>query len=202
MFYSDNGPQFNCHSFQEFAEKWAFQHITSSPRYAQSNGFVERAVQTVKQVIKKALQERMDPDLALLCLRTTPVSEKIKSPMEMLMGRKAKANLPVCVRNYNVDREAINAALEERQLSQKHYYDQRAGPELPTLHTGQEVRVQSHQDGRWLPATVESNCTEPRSYVVRMENGGQLRRNRRQLHVEGGRSRYGRVYKPVDKFGH
>lgn len=200
ILYTDNGPQFSGHLFTNFAKEWAFQHITSSPRFPQSNGFIERAVQTVKNTLKKAKEDNTDPNMALLCLRTTPVSDQIKSPIELLMGRKAKANLPVCIRNQHADRDQINDALENRQWTQKHYYDQRAGTELPMLPAGQAVHVQNHTDGRWLPGVVEHQCTEPRSYVVSMDDGRQLRRNRRQIHMNGGCSKYGRVYKTVNKF--
>ena len=35
---SDNGPQFDSAEFAKFAKEWKFEHVTSSPRYAQSNG--------------------------------------------------------------------------------------------------------------------------------------------------------------------
>ncbi|KAI0227412.1 hypothetical protein LSAT2_022149, partial [Lamellibrachia satsuma] len=41
---SDNGPQFACEEFKLLAKRWEFEHITSSPRYPQSNGKVENAV--------------------------------------------------------------------------------------------------------------------------------------------------------------
>ena len=40
--------QYATFEFAKFAEEKGFTHITSSPRYPQSNGKVERAVQTVK----------------------------------------------------------------------------------------------------------------------------------------------------------
>ena len=39
---SDNGPQHDSHSYKQFSKKCG-----SSPRYPQSNGFIERQVQTV-----------------------------------------------------------------------------------------------------------------------------------------------------------
>jgi hypothetical protein len=65
---SDNGPQYSSHQYKTFAKEWGFQHDTSSPRYPKSNGFVERAIQTVKKTIKKALKSGDDPCLALLCI--------------------------------------------------------------------------------------------------------------------------------------
>ena len=34
---SDNGPQYASHEFAEFAKAYELQHITSSPRFPQSN---------------------------------------------------------------------------------------------------------------------------------------------------------------------
>ena len=41
---SDNGPQYAGQHFQNFCRQWGIQHVTSSPHYAQSNGFSERQV--------------------------------------------------------------------------------------------------------------------------------------------------------------
>ena len=45
---SDNGPQFASTELASFVKKWNFEHVTSSPRYAQSNGKTENVVKTVK----------------------------------------------------------------------------------------------------------------------------------------------------------
>ena len=62
---SDNMP-FNSRSFCDFANDWNFDLVWSSPRYPQSNGMVERSVQTVKMLLKKAKSEAKDPYIALL----------------------------------------------------------------------------------------------------------------------------------------
>ncbi|KAL5020156.1 hypothetical protein ScPMuIL_003048 [Solemya velum] len=144
VLYTDNGPQFSSHVFKSFAKDWLFQHITSSPRYPQSNGFIERMVQTVKNTLRKAKLDNVDPNLAMLCLRITPVNDKVKSPMELLMGRKAKSNLPIVLRNEHDDRDSVNDAMREQQDRQKFYYNNRSVKELPTLCSSQRVRVQDH----------------------------------------------------------
>ena len=50
---SDNGPLFVSAEFASFAKKWKFEHVTSSPHYAKSNGNAENAVKTVKRLFTK-----------------------------------------------------------------------------------------------------------------------------------------------------
>ena len=181
ILYTDNGPQFVAYSFAEFCDEWNVQHITSSPHYPQSNGFIESMVKTVKKTLRRAHKSHMDPQMALLCLRTTPVSSTLPSPMEMLMGRKAKSNLPVSIRNTLNDRDSIHQALLQRQATQAANYNSHAGPQLANLYIGQGVRVQDHLDGTWTVAKVIEKCDEPRSFVVETPNGSRIRRNRRHI---------------------
>ncbi|CAC5360355.1 unnamed protein product [Mytilus coruscus] len=51
---TDNGPQFACREFAQFAKEYGFVHTTTSPHYPQANGQAERFVQTVKNLIKKS----------------------------------------------------------------------------------------------------------------------------------------------------
>ena len=82
---SDNGSQFCCNQFKEFSQKWEFIHVTSSPVYPQSNGGVERAVQTAKTLMKKAFESGEDPDMSLLNHRNTPRDSVSGSPAQRLM---------------------------------------------------------------------------------------------------------------------
>lgn len=61
-----------------------------SPFFPQSNGEVERAVQTVRGLLKKAV----DPSLALMAYRVTPLANG-HSPEELLMGRRTRTLVPV-----------------------------------------------------------------------------------------------------------
>lgn len=86
----NSGPQFSGHEMKAFASDYCFEHVTSSPKYPQSNGEAERAVQTVKNLLKKAC----DPYCALLTYRPTPLSNGY-SPAELLMGRRLRTTLPI-----------------------------------------------------------------------------------------------------------
>ena len=60
----DNGLQFASELFRKFAQDWIFSHITSSPHFPQSNGEAERAIRTIKNLLKKS----SDPYFALVLL--------------------------------------------------------------------------------------------------------------------------------------
>ena len=175
---SDNGPQYDYVEFRTFAADWGFKHVTSSPRYPQSNGFAERMVQTVKETMPKARQSSTDPDLSLLCLRTTPIENNLPSPAELLYSRQLRSSLPL-LSSHTPQDTAVHKNLQARQRTQKKYHD-RSARDLPPVHTGQHVRLQE-ANGTWTPATVVEKRPEPRSYTVRTPNGGLYRRNRLQL---------------------
>ncbi|XP_054871220.1 uncharacterized protein K02A2.6-like [Amphiprion ocellaris] len=68
IFYSDNGPQFSSQQFKDFAATYGFTHITSSPRFARSNGEAERHVQTVKR-----LEESKRPISRTFSIQSDPI---------------------------------------------------------------------------------------------------------------------------------
>ena len=86
---SDNGPQYSSAEFAKFAEDWGFTHITSSPKYPQSNGEAERMVQTTKNLLTKS----DDPYEGLFAYRTTPFENGF-SQAELCMGRRLRTTLP------------------------------------------------------------------------------------------------------------
>ena len=92
---TDNGPEFASREFEEFAKTWKFEHITSSPRFPQSNGKAENAVKTCKALLMKARKDRQDPLLALLAWRNTPSEGFNTSPVHRLMGRRTRILLPI-----------------------------------------------------------------------------------------------------------
>ena len=85
---SDNGPQYDNHHFKKFIAEYGIEHKTSSPRYPQSNGYAERAVQTAKKILSTAKKSNEDPYLALLGHRNTPRDNILGSPAQRLMARR------------------------------------------------------------------------------------------------------------------
>lgn len=174
LIISDNGPQFKSREYKKFATEWDFSHVTSSPEYPQSNGLVERTIQTVKKTLHKCFQNRDDPYLALLTLRTTPGKNNSPSPAAKLMNRQLRTLLPIMRKN-NADH--YRPTLTDEQAAQQRDRGQR---ELTPLKIGDQVRV--HDGKTWSRlGMVTERCSQPRSYLVLMENGRTIRRNRRHL---------------------
>jgi len=173
---TDNAKQFSSQDFKDFAKEYGFQHTTSSPTYAQSNGQAERTVQTVKSLLKKS----KDPYLALLDYRNTEITDLRLSPAQIFYGRRLKTKLPTTtplLKENNT--QDIRRKLKERQNKQKHYYDKQSKP-LEPLKNGQKVLI--HDGEKWSKsATVKRKHRSPRSYVVQTSNGRFYRRNRRHL---------------------
>ena len=84
---SDNEPQYLSAEFMRFASSYSFQHLTSSPKFPQSNGQAKRAVRTVKNLLNIS----NDPYTSLLSDRATPLSCVTR---ELSMGRRLRTSVP------------------------------------------------------------------------------------------------------------
>ncbi|UYV64702.1 hypothetical protein LAZ67_3001707 [Cordylochernes scorpioides] len=123
---SDNGTQFGAaREFANFARQYGFTHVTSSPRFPQSNGMAEAGVKIAKLILNK----NQDPSLGLLEYRSTPL-ENGYSPAELLMGRKLRTTLPIAPENLNpklVDSQTLKRKEGRRRKNMKSRYDRRCG---------------------------------------------------------------------------
>jgi len=171
---SDNGPQYSADLYAKFAEEYGFEHITSSPLYPQGNGEAERAVRTIKGLLRKS----GDHYLALLAYRSTPL-ESGYSPAQLLMSRNLRTTLPM-TREQRTPRVADRREVEERddhiKERQKSNYDRgHRARELTPLEPGDTV---------WVPDRDSSGTiveeTSPHSHIVETPEGS-YRRNRRHL---------------------
>ena len=178
---SDNGPQFSSFEFKEFARKWEFKHITSSPGYPQSNGKAEQAVKTCKRLLER-VSGTGDVYLALLDFRNTPTQGIDSSPAQRLMSRRTRTLMPVkdSLLNPKVVPEYTREQLLKQKERQKRYHD-RSARDLPPLRAGDAVRIapsQGHPE--WRKGVVETDLGR-RSYDVKVEGGAVYRRNRRDI---------------------
>ncbi|GFO34956.1 transposon ty3-i Gag-Pol polyprotein [Plakobranchus ocellatus] len=119
---ADNMP-FNSYEMKQFAKEWNFTITTSSPTYAQSNGQSERYIQTVKNLIRKAVEENNDPNLALLSYRNIPIYGLEKSPAQLLFGRRLQDQVPTATKLLKPPYASVKQKVQARQEKQKFYYD-------------------------------------------------------------------------------
>ena len=154
-FHSDNGPQFSATSFAQFAASWGFQHNTSSPHYPQSNGFIERQIQTIKRILTKT----DDPEKALLFWRATPLERNHPSPAELLYGRIIKTTLPKTKVPASTKQDKL---LNDRQKKASDRYNTKARTNKPTLNSGQRVFIRNPVDSDLTGSRFRRTLTDLR----------------------------------------
>ncbi|XP_062619835.1 uncharacterized protein K02A2.6-like [Saccostrea cucullata] len=182
---SDNGPQFASTEFQQFAKEWEFSHVTSSPKYPQSNGKAEQAVKMAERLLKRALKSLSDPYLSLLDFRNTPTQGMDTSPAQRLMSRSTKTLLPtketlLVPEVYLLKSQKQLTSLDRRQA----WYYNRGARDLRPLDIGEKVHIAppetlGHTDNEWRKGTVKHSLGN-RLYEIE-SNGQTYRRNRRDL---------------------
>jgi hypothetical protein len=179
---ADCGSQFDCCAFKQFGREYGFQLVTSSPKFPQSNGFIEAQVKN----FKKHLEKSDDVYKMLLMLRATPL-ENGKSPAELLFGRRIRTHVPICsdqLKPYLVDVEELKEKEGNRINRQKKNFDKAHGAkELPEIPVGAKVFVKD----RSQQGTVVKHHQTPRSYVIET-NDGYIRRNRKSLRTYNART--------------
>lgn len=94
--------------------------MNASSLLDQSNGFIERQIQTIKGTLQKAKQSNTDPDMALIILRAMPIDIHLPS-LDLLNMRKMKSNLPIKIRNRDSSRKAIRQQMEKSALQKLHF---------------------------------------------------------------------------------
>jgi hypothetical protein len=177
---SDNGCHFSAGAYEQFANKWGFELILSSPEYPRGHALIERHVQTVKKCMKKCDNSGYDFDLAMLALRCTPLDSHLPSPVELLHGRRFRTTIPTVIKD-PPQSSRVKQRLNEKQKDGAWYYN-RTTKQKPDLVSGQRVRLYDKDTRRWEPAMITGKAQTPRSYIVqRMGGGVPLRRNRQHI---------------------
>ncbi|GFQ80959.1 retrovirus-related Pol polyprotein from transposon 17.6 [Trichonephila clavata] len=175
---SDGGPPFNSNLMTNFFRKWGIKHHVTPPHFPRANGQIERAVQTVKNSLTKAAEEGKDLYAVLLDYRIQPAKD-MPSPAEILMGRKLRSFLPSHPGQLKptFDVERAREALRKRQIIQNKYANTHATV-LPMLHQNAKVWFKHKMKKPWKQGTIIQVGPQPRSYIIKGEDGGVFRRNR------------------------
>ena len=148
----DNGTQFTSAQFLDLSKRYGLRIVTSSPYYPKGHGFIERQVQTVQKILLKCKEAGTDPSLALLSLRSTPLSATLRSPAEILNGWMFKTTSPAEI-DPPIDQHETRDLLSTHQRKQVNLYN-RDSKQIPNLFRDQAVQVQDPEKKTWSPARI------------------------------------------------
>lgn len=173
---TDNGPTFTGEVFQEFMQRNGIRHVRTAPYHPASNGLAERAVETLKDGLKKMTGVSLETKLSRFSFqyRITPHSTTGVSPAELLLGRRPKSHLDLL-------RPDVGARVRQSQARQKIRRAQRARDRVCKPHD--KVFARNFGMGpTWLPGVV-CRQTGPVSFLVDLLDGRQVRRHQDHLRV-------------------
>ena len=103
-----------------------------------------------------------------------------KSPAQMLFGRQIRDNLPTLSIKFNTN-EKVKRDLQGERKTAKEYYDRKVPrkQKLELFRKNQRVVVQNEKTKEWDIRGSIMKEIAPRSYMVKMDKGGEVRRNRK-----------------------
>ncbi len=183
---TDNGPTFTGEMFQEFVKRNGIGHIRTAPFHPASNGLAERAVQTLKEGLKKMSGASVETNISrfLFQYRITPQTTTGLAPAEMLLGRKLKSHLDLL-------HPDVEEKVRVQQGKQKAWHDRHARAQ--SFQEGETVFVRNFARGqRWLPGAIMRK-SGPRSCVVRLSDGREVRRHQDHLRSHPATEQWGCV---------
>lgn len=94
---TDNGPPFSSAEFSDYLKKNGISHTLVAPYHPASNGAAENAVRTIKRVLKKAILENENDNVALskflFSYRNTEHSTTKREPAVALLGHRLRGRL-------------------------------------------------------------------------------------------------------------
>ena len=131
---TDNGPSFTSKEFQIFLSDNGIVHTLTTPYHPSSNGLAERAVQTVKNGIKRTPGATVQEKLSkfLFTYRITPQTTTGIAPAQLLMGRRLRSRLDRLFPDHT-------QKVENQQSKQAQYHD--TSKPLRTFKVGDTVYV-------------------------------------------------------------
>ena len=164
---SDNGTQFTSEEFAQFCRGNGIQHIRSAPYHPASNGLAERAVQTVKNGLKKTVGPNLETRLYnfLMIYRLTPQTTTGESPAELLLKRRPRSRLDLAYPDVQ------GKVLTKQSSSLREHGDERS------FFCGDAVWSMNFAGTpKWLPGVLETQ-TGPVSFTVRLPDGRLWKRH-------------------------
>ncbi|XP_068229856.1 uncharacterized protein [Palaemon carinicauda] len=122
----DRGTNFTSKLFQQAMREFNIHNIYASAYHPQSNGALERVHQTIKNLLRKYMQETSeqwdrDIDLLMYIIKSVPQESTGVSPFELMFGRKPRTTLSMVKENliHNKEAEITNILSYLQELKDK-----------------------------------------------------------------------------------
>ena len=170
--HCDRGTNYTSVKFQDFCRSLNIKLSFSSAEHHSSN-HAERAVQTVKNAMKKSNNWY----LALLEIMMTPQQGMSRSPMELMKHRTVKGLLP-CFKS-NTNDQVLENRMQTRQKQHFYHNERSREEEYPLINLGSNILFQAH-DNTWQPGVVIDRLHD-RQYKIVTANHKIITRNRVQI---------------------
>ena len=149
MIVSDNGTCFTSEEFQQFLKANGIRHARSAPSHPATNGLAERAVQTVKEGLKKAVEGSLQTKLSrfLFQYRLLPHTTTGMSPSELLIGKRMHFLLDLVI-------PSTKSQVITQQSRQKQYHDYHARERTFVVNDNVLVKNFTSNCPKWLSGRV------------------------------------------------
>ena len=162
---SDNAAYFTSQEFESYLELNAICHTKSSLYHPSLNGLVERAVQSLKNGLKKVTEGTLEARIVKIFFqyRITPHSTTGIAPAELSLHERPRSRMDALIQN-------IADRVQAKQEQQKIMHDTTA--HNCSFSVGQSVLVRNFAAGEqwWIPGHI-IEPVGPVSFMIELEDG-------------------------------
>uniref|UniRef100_A0A914LN86 RNA-directed DNA polymerase n=1 Tax=Meloidogyne incognita TaxID=6306 RepID=A0A914LN86_MELIC len=184
---SDNGTQFRSTELAKFCKEYDIKHTFTPPFHPQSNGQVERFVDTFKRGMKKAKEDKFWCEKMLLAYRSTPhTALNGCSPDQLFLGRRLRTKISL-VHPEGLKLKKTKFSKSERiEYTQKmaSQFDKKHGTKNIEFSNGEAIYALNYRFGKthWLPGEIISKVKNSPTYRVSIPSiGRNVHRHTNQL---------------------
>nr|CAD2199249.1 unnamed protein product [Meloidogyne enterolobii] len=182
---SDNGTQFRSSELAKFCKEYGIKQTFTPPFHPQSNGQVERFVDTFKRGMKKGKGDKLWCEKMLLAYRSTPHSAlQGHSPDQLFLGRKLRTQLTLVhpAEQKKIPIEKRNR--EEYTKKMANQFNQKHGAKNSSFAPKDPVYLLNFRQNKthWLPGTIIERVGNSPTYRVSVPSlGRDVHRHANQL---------------------